>query len=120
MEQQIIDIIIRIAALIVIYGVLVGLRSLKQLADAKLSAEQKNALTIFIDELTKAAEQMLKDDDLTGGKRLEYVQEQLIAAGYELTDEVRAIIEAKVYEINRGQPEITLSAIPFEGATTSD
>ena len=43
---------------------------------------------------------MLKKDDDDGSKRLEYVQGMLIEAGYELTDALRAKIEAKVFQLN--------------------
>ena len=55
---------------------------------------------MFIGELVAAAEQMYRDDDWDGSVRLDYVQGMLIQAGYEMTEAVRALIEAKVFEIN--------------------
>ena len=102
MNEQILDIIIRLAALLVIYFGCIVANKLKKMISQKLTAEEKAALDSFIGYLTKAAEQMFKAEDDDGSMRLQYVQGMLIEAGYDLTDEVRAMIEAHVFEINRG------------------
>ena len=102
MNEQILEIIIRIAALLVLYLGIIVCNKLKQLINQKLTAGEKEALDVFVGELTKAAEQMFKSEDDDGSQRLSYVQSMLIQAGYDLTDEVRAMIEAHVFEINKG------------------
>ena len=57
----------------------------------------------FVTSLVAAAEQMYWNEN--GSFRLEYVQTALIEAGYELTEAVRALIESKVYEINKNGGE---------------
>ena len=102
MNEQILDIIIRLAALLFIYFGCIVCDKLKHLIAQKLTAEEMAALNSFIGHLTKAAEQLFKAEDDDGSMRLEYVQGMLIEAGYDLTDEVRAMIEAHVFEINKG------------------
>ena len=95
--DTIIDIIIRLTALLLCYGVYVLVDKAGVYIKEKAESEK---LDRFVDCLVQAAEQMLRNDDPTGGKRLAYVQQQLIEAGYELTDALRALIESKVYKIN--------------------
>lgn len=68
--------------------------------------ESKNAqnLEALIDELVKAAEQLIKGEK-KGGARLSYVEEMLNAKGIQMDDEVRAKVESAVYRLNteRGQ-----------------
>lgn len=101
MTEQIIDILIRIGALLLIYGGILLGRKLKALLETKLTAEEKAILDKAIGEFTAAAEQMFKNEDDDGSIRLSYVQQMLIEAGYDLTDEVRAMIEAHVFAINQ-------------------
>ena len=64
--------------------------------------ESKNAqnLEALIDELVKAAEQLIKGEK-KGGARLSYVEEMLNAKGIQMDDEVRAKVEAKVYSMKK-------------------
>lgn len=100
MTEQIIDILIRIGVLLLIYGGILLGGKLKELIAKELSAEEKAFLDKVIQEFVTAAEQMFKNEDEDGTIRLNYVQQMLIEAGYELTDEIRAMIESKVYEVN--------------------
>lgn len=68
-------------------------------------ASEKNSRDRFINELVLAAEQMLREEDPSGSARLGYVQQMLIEAGYELTDSLRASIEASVYKLNAREAE---------------
>ena len=95
--ENILDILIRLAATLLCYGA--WLLTQKVRAYLKDKAEYEK-LDKFLDELVIAADQMLKKDDDDGSKRLEYVQGMLIEAGYELTDALRAKIEAKVFQLN--------------------
>ena len=98
--EQIIDIIIKIVATILLAGagwlgnyIITYLRS-------NLDAKDVATLDNFIAELVAAAEQMYAKEDPDGSIRLNYVQNTLIEAGFEITEAVRAMIEAKVYDIN--------------------
>lgn len=62
----------------------------------KADAEELEAL---IEELVKAAEQLIKGEK-KGGARLSYVEDMLSAQGIEMTDEVRAKVESAVYRLN--------------------
>lgn len=62
----------------------------------KADAEELEAL---IEELVKAAEQLIKGSK-QGDKKLSYVEDMLSAQGIEMSDEVRAKVEAKVYAMN--------------------
>lgn len=64
--------------------------------------ESKNAqnLEALIDELVKAAEQLIKGEK-KGEARLSYVEEMLNAKGIQMDDEVRAKVESKVYSMKK-------------------
>lgn len=95
--ETVIDIIIRLAATLLIYG---GYLLLKNAAAYLKGKFENENLDKFIEECVKAAEQMYKLEDPSGDKRLAYVQKMLVEAGYEMTEAIRAIIESKVYEVN--------------------
>lgn len=98
--NDIITIIIKIAAgLLAIVGAYAMVK-VKSWLTAKLGAEKTAALERYITEFVAAAEQLYKEEDPDGTKRLKYVTELLGELGYEITDFVRAMIEAKVYDIN--------------------
>lgn len=97
------DIIFRLVALLIVFAFgwiakKVG-NALIALLKSKLDAEQDAQLDKFIDELTAAADQMYKDGDPLGEIRREYVHEQLIKAGYQLTDAIIAKIESSVFRL---------------------
>ena len=98
--EQIIDIIIKIVATLLLAGagwlgnyIITYLRS-------NLDAREVEFLDSFVAEMVAAAEQLYADVDEDGSIRREYVYEMLIEAGYELTEAIKAMIEAKVYDIN--------------------
>lgn len=98
--EQIIDIIIKIVATILLAGAgWLGNYIINYLR-SNLDAKEVEFLDTFVAELVAAAEQMYAKDDPDGTIRLGYVQEMLLEAGYEITDAVKAMIEAKVYDIN--------------------
>jgi len=98
--EQILDIIIKLAAALLAIGAGWLGRYLVRLLKTKLNDNQTEKLDLFISELVAAAEQMYKKNDPDGSVRLNYVQDMLIEAGYELTDAVEALIESKVFSIN--------------------
>ena len=98
--EQIIDIVIKIVATILLAGagwlgnyIITYLRS-------NLDAREVEFLDSFVAEMVAAAEQLYADVDEDGSIRREYVYKMLIEAGYEITEAVKAMIEAKVYDIN--------------------
>ena len=99
--EQILDIIIKLAAVLIAAGVSFLLNEATKWIKSKVSAAEAEKLDKFVDYLTEAAEQLYHAEDEGGSKRLEYVYANLIEAGYEITDAVRALIESKVYNINR-------------------
>lgn len=98
--EQILDIIIKLVAALLAMGAGWLGRYLVKWLKTKLNDKQVEKLDLFIAELVAAAEQMYKKDDPDGSVRLNYVQDMLIEAGYELTDAVKALIESKVFSIN--------------------
>ena len=66
---------------------------------SKLKAESADALDKLVETLVCAADQMFKAYDVDGSLRLGYVQEQLVAAGYDVTEAIRALIESKVLKL---------------------
>lgn len=98
--EDIIDIILKIVAMLLALGAGYLGKFLMKWIKENVDAKTAEKLDVFVAELVAAAEQLYKKDDPDGSERLAYVQEQLIEAGYEITEAVRALIEAKVFEIN--------------------
>lgn len=98
--EEIINIIIRIAATLLLFGLGWLGRYLVKWLKTRLSDSDAAKLDLFITELVAAAEQLYRNGDPGGEKRLDYVQRMLVEAGYDITDMVRALIESKVYDIN--------------------
>lgn len=98
--EQIIDIIIKIVATLLLAGAgWLGKYVITYLRN-NLDAKEVAFLDSFIAELVAAAEQLYAEADETGSIRRGYVQKMLVEAGYEITEAVQAMIEAKVYDIN--------------------
>lgn len=98
--EEIMDIIIRLAALLVMFAIgwvieKVGNVTIKFLK-GKLDEQGDAKLDKFIFELTAAADQLYKEADPDGSIRRDYVRSELIRAGYELSDAIIAKIEARV------------------------
>lgn len=108
--EEIMDIIIRVVATLLALGLGYLLKLAANWIRSKLDDKQEAKFNDFLDELVHAAEQMYKGDDPGGSKRLSYVQNILIESGYELTDVVRALIESKVYDLNKWESPILLPA----------
>lgn len=66
---------------------------------AYLKKADAEELETLIEELVKAAEQLIKGSK-QGGKKLSYVEDMLSAQGIEMNDEVRAKVESAVYRLN--------------------
>jgi hypothetical protein len=98
--DQIIDIIIKIVAMLLTLGASYVCKYLIAWLKTVLSEKDAEKLDLFVAELVAAAEQMYKQEDPDGSKRLLYVQTMLVEAGYDITEAVTALIESKVYSIN--------------------
>lgn len=98
--DEIMNILIKLAAMVLTFLLARGFRYVYELLKATLDEKNDARLDLFIEELVAAAEQMFKKDDPDGIIRLEYVEDSLIDAGYEITEAVRALIESKVFEVN--------------------
>lgn len=98
--DEIMNILIKLAAMVLTFFVARGCRYIFDLLKAKLDEKNDARLDLFVSELVTAAEQMFKKDDPDGSVRLGYVQDMLIEAGYDITEAVRAMIESKVFSIN--------------------
>ena len=98
--EEIINIIIKVVAMLLAMGAGYLGRYIIKVLKANLDEKNDAMLDLFIEELVAAAEQMFKKDDPDGAIRLDYVQNTLIDAGYEITEAVRALIESKVFSIN--------------------
>lgn len=109
--DEILNIIIKLVAALLAFGVGWLVKYLISLLRSKLDENGAEKLDLFIAELVAAAEQLYKQQDPDGTVRLRYVQDMLIEAGYEMTDAIRALIESKVFEIN-----ITTKALKAGGA----
>lgn len=66
---------------------------------AYLKKADAEELETLIEELVKAAEQLIKGEK-KGGARLSYVEDMLSAQGIVMNDEVRAKVESAVYRLN--------------------
>jgi len=104
MTEQIVDIVVKLLAIILIAYVL---PELKNWLATKIGEEKAAKLAEYIEKFVKAAEQMYKETDATGEMRKQYVMEQLRKLGYVITDEINARIESEVFEINLfNEPEV--------------
>lgn len=106
--ENIIEILIKIAGVVVALILSYLGNKAAQYIKARISAEDWARLETFVSSLVAAAEQLFKEDDEDGKIRLAYVENMLAEAGYELTDALRALIESKVYELNIVSKELML------------
>ena len=102
--EEIIDIIIKLAATLLAFGAAWVGRYLVSWLKSNLDEKETIMLDQFITELVAAAEQMYKKEDPDGSIRFAYVKTMLLEAGYDITDAVKAMIESKVFEINLTNP----------------
>ena len=62
---------------------------------------QSLKVMLLIENFVTAADQLYKADDPTGVIRKKYVEDQLKALGYAITDELNAFIESAVKKCNK-------------------
>ena len=99
--DEIVNSLIKIATLLLFLFASRLAKRVENYLKAKLDEKDAAKLDQLIDELTAAAEQLLKKEP--GEKRLAYVQGMLLSEGYELTETIRAKIESRVFNININQ-----------------
>lgn len=73
---------------------------LKAWLEAKIGKAQSDAVEKLIYNLVESAEQQFYLEDPDGTIRKQYVNDSLVELGYELTNQINAIIYASVYELN--------------------
>lgn len=94
------DILIELIALI-IAGLLLSVgEELKRWIKEQILKVKDERLQKLIVNLVHSVEQTLKEQDPTGAKRFAEVERLLEDAGYAITDVIRSMIEAEVYNIN--------------------
>jgi hypothetical protein len=98
--DRIMDIIIKIVAILLSAGIAYVGKLAVAWIRSKLDAQQAEKLDKLIAKLVAAAEQLLYESDDTGRLRREYVIKELSSRGYEITDSVYSALESKVFEIN--------------------
>ena len=98
--ELIIELIGKLIAALFVGLTYYALRKLTEYLEAQKESIKNKDLLLLIDSFVEAAEQLFKADDPTGQKRKKYVEEQLMALGFAITEQIEAYIEASVYEIN--------------------
>jgi hypothetical protein len=98
--ENIINIIIKIAAVLLSAGAAYLGKLLISWIKSKMNDMQAQQFDLLVSELVAAAEQMYKADDADGTVRYGYVIDRLEDLGYAITRELRDLIESKVFEIN--------------------
>jgi len=100
--ENIMSKIILVAATLLLLALIILCKKAYAYLKTMISKEKAEKLDNFVETLVCAADQMFKDIDPDGSLRLEYVQGQLIEAGHDLTDAIRALIESKVLKLGHG------------------
>lgn len=72
----------------------------KEWLEANTDASTNENIRRLAESFARAAEQLYYEQDPTGEKRRQFVQEQLQALGVEVTEAVMNMIEGAVWEIN--------------------
>lgn len=98
--ELIIELIGKIVGAAIVALLFFALKKLKEYIEIQKQSIENKDLLLLIESLVEAAEQMFKLNDPTGEKRKTYVEEQLVALGYEINKKLDAYIEAAVFEIN--------------------
>ena len=100
MTDTIINLIVEIIFALFVVGCLYFLSLAGKRLQAEIEDGDATQFEKIIYKFVRAAEQMLKKDDPDGTKRKEYVIDRLRELGVEITNEIEALIEAAVYDLN--------------------
>ena len=94
------NILVELIALIIAATLLSVGEELKRWIKEQILKVKDERLQKLIINLVHSVEQTLKEQDPTGAKRFAEVERLLEEAGYAITDVIRSMIEAEVYNIN--------------------
>ena len=94
--DTIIDIVIKLIALVLIIFVIPKLR---EFLTGKIDEQALEQLILLIEKLVMAAEQEYKNIPKSGQLKKEYVVMRLEEMGVEITTEIDSLIEASVYDV---------------------
>ena len=97
---QVLENVMRVFGALIACGILWLIPQVNKWLSEKIGEEKAQKLSRLVSELVSAAEQMYKIDDPTGEIRKQYVEEQLQALGYEVTEYINSLIESEVLNIN--------------------
>lgn len=103
--MEILEIIARILGALLACGLIYFLPKIDSYLKEKLDEERAAKLKRIVSELVEAAEQLYKKDDPDGSIRKQYVEEQLKALGYQLTEYINALLESAVLNLNLNNPK---------------
>ena len=103
--MEILEIIARILGALLACGLIYFLPKIDSYLKEKLDEERAAKLKRIVFELVEAAEQLYKKDDPDGTIRKQYVEEQLKAIGYQLTEYINALLESAVLNLNLNNPK---------------
>ena len=98
--MEILEIIARILGALLACGVIYFIPKINTYLNEKLGEEKAAKLKRLVIELVRAAEQLYKEEDPDGTIRKKYVEEQLKALGYEITEYINGLIESEVFVLN--------------------
>ena len=74
---------------------------IKAWLNTKIDSEETEKVLLLIENFVTAADQLYKADDPTGVIRKKYVEDQLKALGYAITDKLNSFIESAVKKCNK-------------------
>lgn len=100
MSDQVISIIGKLIAAVFVGVVTYLAPKAKGWLEIHASKSSQEQTKLLITSFAEAAEQLLHDKDEDGSLRMDYVKKQLSDIGIMITDEIVAMIEGAVWEIN--------------------
>lgn len=100
MTDTIINLIVEVVFALFALGGIYCLTQISKRLKAEIESGDADEFEKMLYKFVKAAEQMFKKDDPTGEKRKAYVVERLCELGIKITEEINALIEAAVFDLN--------------------
>lgn len=100
MNETLINMIVEVVFALFALGGIYCLTQISKRLKAEIEEGEANEFEELLYMFVRAAEQMFKKDDPTGDKRKAYVVERLCELGVKITEEVNALIEAAVFDLN--------------------
>lgn len=100
MLNEIVTLLVKFVAFLLAGFILALIPKVKEWLDGKISQIDNETLALIVKSFVEAAEQMYKAEDPTGIKRKAYVEKNLTELGVKITEEINALIEQAVYQVN--------------------